>query len=105
VLVLLLVLLLVLVLVLLVLVLLLLLPLQVDLGPVLQPLYCHSMVVSGSTALSFGGYNDKVATNPTLQIISAAAAAPSGRPGPCPAAPMPPQHGSIRQHRPHLRRL
>lgn len=51
-----------------VLLLLLLLPVQVDLGPVLQPLCRHSMVVTGSTALTFGGYDGSTATNQTLQI-------------------------------------
>lgn len=47
---------------------LLLLPVQVDLGPVLQPLCRHSMVVSGNTALIFGGYDGSTATNQILQI-------------------------------------
>lgn len=41
---------------------------QVDLGPILQPLCRHSMVVSGSSALIFGGYDGTAATNAVLQI-------------------------------------
>lgn len=42
--------------------------LQVDLGPVLQPLCRHSMVVSDSSTLIFGGYDGTAATNAVLQI-------------------------------------
>jgi hypothetical protein len=41
---------------------------QVDLGPILQPLCRHSMVVSSSNALIFGGYDGSAATNAVLQI-------------------------------------
>lgn len=41
---------------------------QVDLGPVLQPLCRHSMVVSDSNCYIFGGYDGTTATNHLLQI-------------------------------------
>lgn len=41
---------------------------QVDLGPVLQPLCRHSMVVAHDTCLIFGGYDGATASNQLLQI-------------------------------------
>lgn len=41
---------------------------QVDLGPILQPLCRHSMVVSGSSCLIFGGYDGSAATNTLLHV-------------------------------------
>lgn len=41
---------------------------QVDLGPVLQPLCRHSMVITDDTCLIFGGYDGATASSQLLQI-------------------------------------
>lgn len=41
---------------------------QIDLGPILQPLCRHSMVVSDSSCLVFGGYDGSTASNQIIRI-------------------------------------
>lgn len=41
---------------------------QIDLGPILQPLCRHSMVVSDSSCLVFGGYDGSTASNQLIRI-------------------------------------